>query len=125
MELHIEEIVNNIKKQATFFLIDSGEFYPFGSKLLNDNNIVPVGVFIENDNDSQEIIHLLEIDAKESFLKERIICFALGINGVERKKINKTEVSNEVLIIRITYDGEEWYQNTYPYEVKNNIVKWI
>ncbi|MGY4536934.1 hypothetical protein ACVW0P_001348 [Mucilaginibacter sp. UYNi724] len=56
-----QKLINTIKHQAEVFLLDAGEFYPFGTYIDKEDCVVPVGVGSEIDTPaSQELIEVLE-----------------------------------------------------------------
>jgi hypothetical protein len=60
---NVNKVTNTLKLQAELFLLDAGEFFPFGTYINKDSEIVPVGAYVENENDrppSSEVIELLE-----------------------------------------------------------------
>jgi len=60
-----DRLIKSIKDQAQIFLLDAGEFYPFGCCIDKMNQINSVGVYLENDNpSSSELILLLEKNAR-------------------------------------------------------------
>lgn len=61
MTNNLEQLIDVVKQQAELFLLDAFEFYPFGSYISLENEIVPVGVSLENDfPTSAEVISSLE-----------------------------------------------------------------
>jgi len=59
----VNKVINTLKLQAELFLLDAGEFFPFGTYINKDSEIVPVGACLKNENDrptSLEVIELLE-----------------------------------------------------------------
>ncbi len=105
----MEVLIKNIKDQAKVYLQDAGEFFPFGAKLMSNGEIIPVGVYVENYTNSQELVGLLEKAAIEEIKKEGVLWYAIGID------VNVD--SKNALMIKLTNDGKEWYQGIYNYNI--------
>lgn len=63
------KIKDNIIAQAKYFLSDAGEFFPFGAYINHKDEIIPLAVYLENENpESSAVLELLQraIDLKLS-----------------------------------------------------------
>ena len=66
MKKDIEKLITAIKEQVQIFLLDAGEFYPFGTCIDKKNQIRPVSAYLNNDFPSSlELISMLEKRLKE------------------------------------------------------------
>jgi len=69
MSIDLEKLISVIKEQVQMFLLDAGEFYPFGTCIDKDGKIKPVSAFLEGDFPSSlELISLLEKQLREGIL---------------------------------------------------------
>ncbi len=76
-----EKLVNIIKEQAKLFFIDAGALYPFGTCVDKNNNIRPIGAYLEGDDPSPlELIDLLEKNMREGFHNGE---YSLGVIAVD------------------------------------------
>lgn len=114
-------IIDNIKWQAEAFLLDANEFHPFGAYISNNREIVPVGAFIEDENDnppSLEMIELLEKSFKQRLETEVAIIAAIAID-VSMKENGKTQDAIEIRLL------EKDRRNTIyiKYHVEDGVVE--
>jgi hypothetical protein len=57
----LEDLRDIILNLAKYFLSNAGEFYPFGAVINKKDEIVPLGVQLENDHPKpHEVIEVLE-----------------------------------------------------------------
>jgi hypothetical protein len=67
----IVKLINVSKTQAEAFLLDAGEFYPFGNYINNEDKIKPVLICMKNDMPrSQEVIEELQKSLKLELINE-------------------------------------------------------
>ena len=119
---NINKIINSLKQQAELFLLDAGEFYPFGTYINMKNEIVPVGAYSENDRPlSSELIDLLEKGFKDDIQKGDCKLGALAID-VSVKEDNKVY---DALEIRFFEPKTEIYKKYFKYEIKGNSVEFF
>ena len=98
---NLERIVNVLKQQAEAFLLSAKEFYPFGTYINYDGEIVPVGAYLEGDfPPSLPLIDLLEKDFKQLVEKGAYAIAAIAIDvrltengiiydGIEMRFLNR------------------------------------
>lgn len=68
---NFEDLIQLIKNQVQTFLLNAGEFYPFGTCMDIDDQLVPVGIYLEDDHPSSlELIDMLEADFHEKIANE-------------------------------------------------------
>jgi len=66
MKKDIEELIKAIKEQVQTFLLDAGDFYPFGTCIDRNDKIKPVSAYLNDDFPSSlELISMLEKRLKE------------------------------------------------------------
>jgi hypothetical protein len=107
----LEKLIDAIKCQAEIFLLDAGEFYPFGTYIDNNNCVIPVGSYSESDMpESQELIDLFDKYFKcESVKNYKLAALALDVllktNGVkvDALEIRLYEAGKEVSRIHLKY----------------------
>lgn len=57
----IEDLISLIKEQVQTFLLDGGEFYPFGTCIDKNDQLVPVSAYLDGEFPSSlELISMLE-----------------------------------------------------------------
>nr|WP_121271548.1 hypothetical protein [Pedobacter schmidteae] len=66
MKKNIEKLIKVIKEQVQTFLLDAGEFYPFGTCIDRNDQIKPISAYLNDDFPSSlELISMLEKRLKE------------------------------------------------------------
>jgi hypothetical protein len=116
----IEKIVNILKQQAELFLLDAGEFFPFGSCVDFENKIIPVAAYFENDRPSSaDVIALLEKTFTGHQEKgDRPLC-VLAID-ISIKEDNK---AYDAIEMRFFEPKKEVYKKYFKYKIKENRVE--
>lgn len=105
MKSEIEKIRDVIIAQAKYFLADAGEFYPFGSILKPNGNIVPIGVYLENDHpDSSEVLQILQNSIEVSLKNGEAIVAGIGLD-VLYKPEGGLHKSDAIKIVIFTNEG--------------------
>ena len=113
--MSLEELRNTILNQAKYFLLNAGEFYPFGAAINKKSEIVPLGVQLENDHPkSHEVIEVLE-RVIISKLKDGEAKMAGIGTDVTYKPTEGTEKKSAIQVRILQSNGEsiDYYQ---PYE---------
>lgn len=109
---------DNIIDQAKYFLSNAGEFFPFGAYINRKDEIIPLGVYLENDNpNSPEVLELLRraIDLKLAMGDAKIA--GIGTDVFYRPA---TEVEKESAIhIQILQSNGEKTGYYVPYRNEN------
>ena len=117
---NVELLVNVIKAQAEVFLVNIGEFYPFGTYINNIGEIVPVGAYLEDDMpQSQNVMEMLEKCFKSKLINDyKVAALATDVlstvNGVKtdalqiRFFISGKEVSEVILKYVLNKDKVEF-----------------
>jgi hypothetical protein len=122
MENIIDKVVNLLKQQAEVFLLDAGEFYPFGTCINRENEIIPVAAKLENDRPSSlEVIDLLENAFKKGIEKGdyKLASIAIDITIRENNK------AYDAIEIRFFESDKEVYKKYLKYEIKENSVNFF
>jgi len=105
-------------KQANVFLEDAGEFYPFGTMIDKDGDVIPVGVYDEKEYlPSVEVIEILEKELLNYINDEGCLIVAIGVDVL----LNNKEKKQNALMIKTSYDGLSWSEQYYPYHTKNKV----
>jgi hypothetical protein len=118
-----DRLTQIIKQQAELFLLDSGEFFPFGSSIDADNQITPIGAYIEDKNDkpaSLDVINLLEKDIRDEIESGRYILAAIAVDVLLRENGK----SFDALQIRFFEIGKE-YTETFKYIIEKGRVRFL
>ncbi|MFB9843277.1 hypothetical protein [Mucilaginibacter ginsenosidivorans] len=118
-----EKIIDVIKQQAEAFLLDAGEFYPFGTSIRQDNKMTPIGAYIEaNENrpESQPLIDLLH----RSITKEiEIGNYTVGALAYEIL-MNKNDKKFDAMAVRI-YESDKFVERYFKYDIQEDHVKFL
>ena len=115
----IIELIDTIKKQAKVFLLDAGEFYPFGTCINKDNEIIPIGAYLETENPSTiEVINLLEEAFKQGLNKGVYLLSALVIDVA----IKENNESIDALEIRFFEPNRDLYKMYFKYIINDGSV---
>jgi hypothetical protein len=80
----IKKIKDILFDQAKYFLLEAGEFYPFGTVLNQYHEIVPLGVYLDDEHPSpQTVIGVLEREVLEKIISGDSIIGGIATNRVE------------------------------------------
>ena len=99
-------LINWIKQQAEVFLLDAGEFFPFGTYINKNNKVVPCSAYIEDVNDRPEslpLIKMLEDFYKKGLESGNVLIGAIAIDVV----LNERGEKHDGLQIRFFENGSE------------------
>lgn len=81
MKTENEKLIESIQEQAKLFLLNSGEFYPFGSCIGIDGNLKPLGAYLKSDNPSSvELVNMIERHIEEGLIHGD---YKLGVSAVD------------------------------------------
>ena len=99
----IEKLIEVSKVQAEAFLLNAGEFYPFGNYINKEDKIKPALIYLENDMpQSQEVIEVLE-KLFESELTDDYKWAALAVDVL----LTENDEKADALQIRFFEAGKE------------------
>lgn len=77
----IEVLKKNILDQATYFLEEADEFFPFGATIDKNDNLKPVGISLEEDDPNAiEVLKKLETALTERIDKYECQYAAIGLD---------------------------------------------
>ena len=115
----LEKLINVSKTQAEVFLLDAGEFYPFGNYIDKEDKVKPLLIYLENDMPkSQEVIEVLE-DSFQSGLLNEYKMAAIATDVLMTVKGEKLDA----LQIRLFEDGKEVSEIYLKYIVNKDNVE--
>jgi hypothetical protein len=123
MENNIEKLINGIKQQAEIFLLDAGEFFPFGSSIDINDNFIPIGAYLNDENDRPEslpLIAILEKGIREEIENGSYVIAAIAVDGL----IKEGEQPFDVIQIRV-FEADRTYIILFKYIVEGENVKFI
>jgi hypothetical protein len=120
----IDAIVNTlitiVKEQAEIFLLDAGEFYPFGTVADKYNKIIPIAAYLGEPNDRPQSVPLIELI--EEAIKAKIISgdYIIGAVAID-VTINENDELIDGLEIRV-FEHDRSYKQLFRYAIKQNTV---
>jgi len=115
MEENMSKLIKAIKDQAELFLLDAAEFYPFGTYINMQNEIVPVGPSSDNEHpDISSMIKQLENYLRT--VKHKIAALAIEVS------INENDVKYDALEIRFYDPLNGYYKQYFKYLIKDEHV---
>lgn len=95
----MQELVENIIRQADFLLKEQGEFYPFATILTKKGEIRPLGLMLDTEHpDPLLVIEQLEMLLNKGISMGEYHSAAMGINVVVKKD---NRYASDALEIRI------------------------
>ncbi|MEX8546518.1 MAG: hypothetical protein V5804_02850 [Mucilaginibacter sp.] len=118
-----EQLFNNVKEQAQIYLLDSGEFFPFGVAIDTANNIKPLSSYLNEGNDrpsSLDLIDLLETYIQKELVNDAYIIAAICIDV----NIKQNEELFNALEIRI-FEKNSTYKKHVKYFLKATNIEFI
>jgi hypothetical protein len=117
--MKFEKLRDVIVDQAKHFLLEAGEFYPFGGVVNSDGNITPLGVYLENDRPSpQDVIGLLEKAIIAKFHQREVSAAGICVDVHYRPTGEANKKS--AIQIRMLGDTGESADYCLPYSIKDN-----
>lgn len=106
-------------EQATAFIEDAGEFFPYGTVVKSNGEIVPIGVYDNVEHlSSDKVIDVLEKEIFTQIIKNKVVFAGIGIDVIINVE-NEEGVSEKrnALMIKTSVDGKEWKDEFYPYRI--------
>jgi len=119
----IETLIKIIKQQAEAFLLDAGEFYPFGTSIGKEDQIIPIGAYIEAEDDrpeSQPIIDLLHKSIRKENENGYYIVGALAYDILMTKNREKFDA----MAVRI-YENDKFVERYFKYDIYESHVNFF
>jgi hypothetical protein len=117
----MEVLVKVIKQQAEVFLLDAGEFFPFGTCIGKDNAIMPIAVYIEDENDrpeSKPMMEILENNIKNGLVNGDYMIGALAYDVF----VHENEEKFDAIVVRI-YENDNFVETPFKYRIYENHVE--
>jgi hypothetical protein len=115
MEHEVDQVavIDIVLKQAKVFLEDAGEFFPFGAAITDGNEIVTVGVKLDDEHPRvNEVLDYLTSGINNALQNGRYIFAALGVN-VTLTRNEKKHDALEIQLMKLKMDTKKVY---YAYE---------
>lgn len=113
-----EDLIKLMLDQAERYLQELGEFFPYGSVVNKDNELVTLGIYSDEKLFNAKIaIDKIQTEIINKFDNAEIIYGAIGIDGF----INAT--NENVVFIKVTDNGVDWHQKHFVYSLDNGIVQ--
>ena len=116
----VKRLSENLKQQAELFLLDAGEFFPFGSYIDKSDSLITCSGYIESENDHPDSLKLIMI-LEDYFIKKiangEILIGAIAIDVV----LNEGAIKRDGIQIRF-FENEIRYTHTLKYIVNNSSV---
>ncbi|KIO75690.1 hypothetical protein TH53_19240 [Pedobacter lusitanus] len=121
-EQYIQKLTLIIQEQVQMFLLDAGEFYPFGTCIDKNENVKPVGVYLDNDNPtSLEVISLLEENMKRGVENGQYKIGAVVIDVT----IKEGEVNFDAIEIRFFEPDNQEYKRRIKYKTYGSHIEFM
>lgn len=117
---NIERAIENIKLQAEAYLLDAGEFFPFGVGISAANDIKPLSAYIYEENDrppSLPLINLLERHVERELSIGNYLIAALAIDVT----LTENNERYDALEIRI-FEKNSTYKKHFKYSIHADSV---
>lgn len=119
MKFAARQIVNNLLEQATVYLNEMGEFYPFGAAMDRKGNITPFSVYGGDEfPDSEKVIENLETALIRGCADNKWVFGGIGLD-IFISYENRTDKVT-ALEIRILDSEETMAVYRYPYKKMNS-----
>jgi hypothetical protein len=118
-----EALISIIKQQAEIFLLDAQEFFPFGTCIGHDKEIIPIAAYIEDENDrpkSDPLIDTLESSIKRGLESGHYKIGALAFDAY----IHEGGQKFDGIIVRI-YQSDIIEEIQFKYYIHKDYVEFI
>jgi hypothetical protein len=118
-----EILLKVIKQQAEIFLLDAGEFFPFGTCINKENKIIPTAAYLEDEDDrpeSQPLIEMLEGSLKRGLNNGEYIIGAVAFDIL----LTENGEKHDAIAIRI-YETDAFRERIFKYYIHQNHVEFI
>jgi len=116
----MEQLFNNLKGQAQLYLLDAGEFFPFGAYIDKSNNIIPLSAYVYDEDDrpsSAALIEILENHIKNELLNRNYLCAAIAIPIL----VKDNGKQYDAIEVRI-FEENSTYKKHIRYSINTNRV---
>ena len=127
-EENLIELKKNIFLQAERYILDIGEFGPYGAHI-EDGEIRMVGYDPVNDEkeliDSREIIDIFKEEFLKRFERGIITAAAIGYDvALTTTSSDGSYIKRDALCMCVSVDGENWTEDYYPYMIIDGQCVW-
>lgn len=117
----MKEVKNYIFNQARFFLQEANEFYPFGVYQNLSDEIVPIGVFLNDDHpSSQEVLSSLINIGNDLLDSGKATIVGFGVDVLADNP--NTGIKCDAIEARIYQVGQEPVIIKWPYNIEKGAV---
>jgi hypothetical protein len=119
----VETLIRYIKLQAEVFLLNAQEFFPYGTGIGKDNNIISIAAYIEDVNDRPEsapLIEMLERNIKIGIAKGDFLIGALAYDIF----ITENEEKFDAIMICI-YENDNFEKRHFKYYIHDSYVEFL
>ena len=117
---YIDELINFTKLQASEFLVNAGEFFPFGTYVNADGEIIPCGAWIEDENDrpqSDGLIKLLEDYFNKHTATGKMKCAVIAVDVF----LNKNGEKKDAIQMRF-FEGTKRFTRYIKYVITHEDI---
>jgi hypothetical protein len=119
---NFKKIIQVMVSQASFFLKDMGEFYPYSYILNITEEIKPLVVKIEDDNPkSQILIEILEKQIIDGILRGDYIMGSIGVNVY--LNLENDDYTNAIEIKTLERKQVDWGYVYLPYTINDKNIQ--
>jgi hypothetical protein len=119
-EIENGAIMDIMLQQAGAFLEDAGEFYPFGAAITAENEIVTIGVKMDNEHpSSSEVLEQLDLGVNIALHNGKYLLATIGVNVT----LTRNELKQDALEIRIMQIGKDIVRRYYSYDKFDGVYK--
>ncbi|WP_222536961.1 hypothetical protein [Pedobacter polysacchareus] len=118
----IEDLISLIKEQVQTFLLDGGEFYPFGTCIDKNDQLVPVSAYLDGEFPSSlELISMLEKRFREKVEKGEYKVAAIIIDVT----VKEDGVGYDAIEIRFFEPNSHERKEYIKYTKHSNYIEFI
>lgn len=104
------------------FLLDAGEFYPFGSCVDKNNQLRPVGVYVDDEYPSAlTVLSILEKNVKKGVEEGNYKIAAIALEVT----IKENDVVYDAIEIRVFEDGVKDYKEYLGYHTYGTHIEFF
>ncbi|WP_316823041.1 hypothetical protein [Pedobacter gandavensis] len=118
----IEDLIYLIKEQVQTFLLDGGEFYPFGACIDKNDQLVPVSAYLDGEFPSSlELISMLEKSFREKVGKGEYKVAAIIIDVT----VKEDGIGYDAIEIRFFEPNNQEDTEYMKYNKHSNYIEFI
>lgn len=117
----VEDLINLIKEQVQTFLLDGGVFYPFGTCIDKNDQLVPVSAYLDGEPSSLELISMLEKSFRERVEKGEYKVAAIIIDVT----VKEGGIGYDAIEIRFFEPNSQERKEYVKYNTHSNFIEFI